>query len=81
MGCPVVAFNHGGAVESIIPGVTGWLAEPGDVASLATAVKKALGLGKIARQKLALESRKHIETQFTSKFMCQSTIRLYLKLM
>ena len=26
MGCPVVAFNHGGARESIIDGVTGWLA-------------------------------------------------------
>ena len=32
MGCPVVAFNHGGARESIIDGVTGWLASPVDVA-------------------------------------------------
>jgi glycosyltransferase involved in cell wall biosynthesis len=81
MGCPVVAFNHGGAVESVIPGVTGWLAEPGNTGSLADAVKKALGLGKIARQKLALESRNHIEKRFTSKLMCQSTIKLYLKVM
>ncbi|MBL6603332.1 MAG: glycosyltransferase [Alphaproteobacteria bacterium] len=35
MGRPVVAFNHGGAAESINPGDTGWLAEPGNVVSLA----------------------------------------------
>ena len=81
MGCPVVAFNHGGAVESIVHGVTGWLADPVDPASLAEAVDSALSLKKKQRQKLALEARGYIEKKFTSDLMCQSTIATYLKLL
>ena len=80
MGCPVVAFNHGGATESIVHGVTGWLADPVDPASLAQAVDNALSLKKKQRQKLALEARSYVEKKFTSDLMCQSTINIYLKL-
>ncbi len=81
MGCPVVAFNHGGAVESVVHGVTGWLAEPVDTQSLADAIDAALSLGKKARQKLAIDSRNYVEQRFTSELMCKSTIETYLKLM
>ena len=80
MGCPVVAFNHGGAVESIVHGVTGWLADPVDPASLADAVSTALSLKKKERQKLALEARSYVEKKFTSDLMCQTTIDTYRKL-
>ena len=46
MGRPIVAFDHGGAVESIIPGKTGWLARPKDVKSLAEALVAALSLSR-----------------------------------
>ena len=80
MGCPVVAFNHGGAVESIVHGVTGWLAEPVDARSLSEAILIALNLKKRGRQKLALEARNYVEEKFTSDLMCQSTIDIYNKL-
>jgi glycosyltransferase involved in cell wall biosynthesis len=80
MGCPVVAFDHGGAAESIADGVTGFMAKPGDIASLSKAVSTALGLGKVKRQKLALEARNHVKKHFSSNLMCQATIRAYLKL-
>jgi len=39
MGCPVIASDHGGAVEVVEYGVTGWRTPPGDAAALANAVK------------------------------------------
>ena len=45
MGRPVVATDHGGARETIVPGVTGWLVPPRDPAALAAAIGEALSLG------------------------------------
>src|SRR5437764_3805269 len=44
MGRPVVATNRGGARETIVPEVTGWLAPPNAPAALAAAIGEALGL-------------------------------------
>ena len=46
MGRPIVAFNHGGAVESVLNGQTGWLAEPGDISDLSRALGTALDLSQ-----------------------------------
>src|SRR4029077_5729055 len=45
MGRPVVATDHGGARETIEPGISGWLVPPRDPARLATAMGEALSLG------------------------------------
>ncbi|MGC6485314.1 MAG: glycosyltransferase family 4 protein [Candidatus Puniceispirillales bacterium] len=81
MGCPVVAFNHGGARESIIDGVTGWLAEPVEVLSLAACLRKALGLKTAARKKLSAEARKMVQSRFTTTRMCADTIAVYADLL
>jgi glycosyltransferase involved in cell wall biosynthesis len=57
MGCPVVAFNHGGAAESIIDGETGWLAEPVEVDALAEAIKQGLSMTKKNRKIMASHAR------------------------
>ena len=44
MGRPVVAEDGGGAAETVLPGVTGWLAPAGDPAALAEALQSALSL-------------------------------------
>jgi glycosyltransferase involved in cell wall biosynthesis len=41
-GCPVVGSNSGGIIDAVIPDKTGWLVEPNDADSLATAVEKVL---------------------------------------
>ena len=41
-GCPVVGTRSGGIVDSVIPGKTGWLAEPGEHRSLYKQVKQVL---------------------------------------
>jgi glycosyltransferase involved in cell wall biosynthesis len=81
MGCPVVAFRHGGATESIVHGVTGWLAEPVEAASLADMIRTALTLSQNDRKKLALAARSHVEKNFTSEKMCASTIAVYQELL
>ena len=80
MGCPVVAFNHGGAKESIVNGVTGWLAEPLDVNDLATCLKKALQLKTADRKKISIEARKLVERKFTTTRMCDDTLAVYADL-
>ena len=50
MGRPIVAFAHGGAVESIEHGKTGWLAMPGDVDSLTENLRAAVELEPRARK-------------------------------
>ena len=47
MGRPVIATDHGGARESVIPGETGFLVPPGDAEALARAIGR--GAGPFAR--------------------------------
>ena len=81
MGRPIVAFDHGGAVESIIPGKTGWLARPKDVNSLAEALAEALSLSPRQRNMLAKAARKHIEENFSTETMCAQTIKIYRRVL
>jgi UDP-glucose:tetrahydrobiopterin glucosyltransferase len=47
-GTPVVAFRRGGLSEILVPGVTGFLVEPGDVRSAADAVREVNRLSRAA---------------------------------
>ena len=77
MGRPVVAFNHGGAVESVLDGKTGWLAEPNDADDLARALASALDLSQTERARLAKRARTHITKFFSKEKMCQKTMEIY----
>jgi len=81
MGRPVVATNHGGARETIVPGITGWLVPPRDPAALAAAIGEALSLATDERQKLAHRARAHIAAEFTREAMCARTIAVYEELL
>jgi len=81
MGRLVVAFNHGGAAESIIHGKTGWLATPVDEDSLAECLAKALDFSAKQRETMAAETREHIEAGFSTELMCSRTIAIYARLL
>src|SRR5580704_3865672 len=81
MGRPVVATDHGGARETIIPGNTGWLVPPGDPAALAAAIGEALSLDAAAREAFARRARAHIAAGFTRELMCARTIEIYEELL
>ena len=80
MGRLAVAFDHGGASESIIHGKTGWLAKAVDADSLAACLSQALDMTPAARQKTA-ETRAHIEARFSVAQMCASTLKIYRRLL
>ena len=77
MGRPVVAFDHGGACESITDEETGFLAVPNDAASLAKKISQALALGPRQRKKFGAAARAHIEREFTVAAMCEKTVAIY----
>jgi glycosyltransferase involved in cell wall biosynthesis len=81
MGRPVIATDHGGARETVIPGNTGWLVPPGDTAAMAAAIGEALTLDPASRQALARRSRAHIAAGFTREAMCARTIGVYEELL
>ena len=81
MGKPVIAFNHGGAVESIDHERTGWLAKPNDANDLSRCLKTALTLSATRRQALAREARSRIERSFSAAKMCRETINVYARLL
>ena len=85
VGRPVVAFDHGGAAESVIHnetgGETGYLAQINDArgaaVALAEAVDQALALKKTARKRLITRARQHVLDHFTTEQMVAKTLRLY----
>ena len=81
MGRPVVATDHGGARETIVPGVTGWLVRPRDPVALASAIDEALSLGVKEREGLARRAITHVATCFTHEAMCAQTIEVYEELL
>ena len=77
MGRPVVAFKHGGAIESIQEGETGWLAEPNNVEDLARCLQLALKLGPRQRNIWAKRARAHVESAFSRQQMSEKTLEIY----
>lgn len=76
-GLPAIATNAGGPLDIIEEGVSGWFAEPGDYASIAESLKRALASGDAAANmaKHALQRA----SVFNIHDICAATIKLYEK--
>jgi glycosyltransferase involved in cell wall biosynthesis len=81
MGRPVVATDHGGARETIVPGATGWLVPAHNPAALAAAIDAALSLAPADRSRLATRAITHVAAHFTRERMCARTIAVYEELL
>jgi len=77
MGVPVVATDHGGACETVLAGLTGWLVPPGDAAGMARAIDEALSLDAEERARRAAVARAHVEANFSLRAMCEGTLAVY----
>lgn len=81
MGRPVVATDHGGARETIMPGETGWLVPPSNPEALARAINEALSLAPLQRAMLATRSMSHVASNFTKANMADKTLDVYAELL
>ncbi|MEQ9575903.1 MAG: glycosyltransferase family 4 protein [Rhodospirillales bacterium] len=77
LGRPVIATDHGGAKETVIPGVTGWLVPPGDADALAKAIEKVLSLDSAQRSTLAGKAIANVRDNFSKAAMCAKTLDVY----
>jgi glycosyltransferase involved in cell wall biosynthesis len=80
MGRPVVATAHGGALETVVPGETGWLVPPNDAAALADALTQALDQDSAARMAMTERQIAHVRAHFSSALMAQRTLSVYEEL-
>ena len=81
MGRPVIATAHGGSLETVEHGATGWLYPPGDVPALADAIRAALALDESARAHMGLAARARIRSRFTIEQMQRATLDVYESLL
>ena len=79
MGKPVIATAHGGSLETVTPGKTGWLVDPGSADKLALALEEALTSPEKIRQ-YGAAGKAAVDSTFTMKSMCQRTLTFYHKL-
>lgn len=77
MARPVVATDHGGAVETIAHGETGWRVAPGDADALAAALDHVLELSQPERAALGAQARASVQADYTVEAMQMKTIEVY----
>ena len=80
MGKPVIAFNHGGSVELINDNENGTLCKVADINDLAENIEKVLRWSIYKRKVLSKKSISNVNKKYLTKFMCEKTLNLYVKL-
>jgi glycosyltransferase involved in cell wall biosynthesis len=81
MGKPVIASDHGGARETVLPDVSGFLVALGDAAALAAAIQRIVAMSADARAQMGASGRAHVMANFSRERMCADTISLYRDLL
>jgi len=76
MGKPVIVSAHGGSLETVLDGKTGWHVKPGDAESLSACLREALTDGDLRKMR-GDEARKWVAGNFTVRKMCEKTVALY----
>ncbi len=76
MGIPVVATAHGGSLETVRDGRTGWLVPPGDAAAMAAALADAITQPD-KRRRFGENGRRWVKSSFTTRTMCEKTVAVY----
>jgi len=72
-----VAAAHGGALETVLDGQTGFHFQPANAEDLADVLKKALRLDTDTHQHIRTTARKHTLAHYSRKAMCAKTLGLY----
>jgi len=81
MGRPVIASAHGGHLETVLDGKTGWLTAPNDATALSQALRHALTISPEQRAKIADAAIAHARANFSSFDMCARTLAVYSEIL
>ncbi len=81
MARPVIATDHGGAVETVEHQVTGWRVPPGDASALATALDHALAMQPDERREMGARARASVLAHYTTAAMKAATLEVYRELL
>ncbi len=77
MGRTVIASNHGGTVETVAEGRTGWLAPPGDAEAWARAMAHSIESGADRRRTMGEAGLARARQLYPVSAMCRSTLAAY----
>ena len=76
----VIATAHGGAMETIQDGKTGFLVPVGDAKALADTLDKVLDMSKDERMKIGSAAAISVAENFSISQMCEKTLAVYQEL-
>jgi len=77
MGRPVIASSHGGTVETVADGTSGWLVAPGDAPAWAAAMVRAIELGATRRMEMGQIGMNRTRQLYRVDAMCAATLAAY----
>lgn len=81
MAKPVIATAHGGSLETVVHGQTGWLVNPADAQDMAKAIDLFLDLNDQQRKEIGKAGQKRAFKNFTTRAMCSATLAVYKRLL
>jgi glycosyltransferase involved in cell wall biosynthesis len=81
MGRPVIASDHGGARETVLPNRSGLLIPPGNTEALGHALRALLSAPDEERRRMGEAGRAHVRANFSLERMCADTIAVYRRLL
>jgi glycosyltransferase involved in cell wall biosynthesis len=79
MGKPVIATAHGGSLETVVHGETGWLVPPSNPTAMGETLEEALAdPEKLIR--FGCKGQERVRRFFTTQSMCEKTVSFYQQL-
>jgi glycosyltransferase involved in cell wall biosynthesis len=81
MGRPVLAADHGATAETVIPGESGWLVQPGDADAWASALAEAVSLTPQQRAAVGAAGAERTRRLYSLQAMTDATLDIYAGLL
>ena len=81
MGRPVIASAHGGTVETVADGVSGWLVPPGRPDAWAAAMLHAIDIGPGRRGEMGKTGMNRVRQLYRVDAMCAATLAAYARVL
>lgn len=81
MGKPVLASDHGGTTETVLPGETGWLVKVDDAEAWAVAMAKAIDIGGPRLAAMGQAAANRARRLYSVDTMCEATLAAYSRVL